>query len=170
MLLGKKQAAHLRGAEKVCAVVHHARKVVERVRQSGGQPRVRAAKQGHAIICRWEAAGEAAQGEQSGSQEDATPTAAEKGESRDEGDKSDLWNVTDQGGRVLPTKGAMGPKGVIQVDCSWEHRRRSSAPRLLIWPSLNKGVLGSSDLVFYQERASQLWPARHIIMVSLPLL
>jgi hypothetical protein len=48
--------------------------------------------------------------------------------------------ATEQGGRVLPTEGAMGPKGGIQVDCSWEHRRRSTAPRLLIWPSLDKGV------------------------------
>jgi hypothetical protein len=41
----------------------------------------------HGFVCTQEAAGETAQGEQSGSQEDATPTAAGKGES---GDKSDL--------------------------------------------------------------------------------
>ncbi len=44
------------------------------------------------FVCWWEAAGEAAQGEQSGSQEYATPAAAEKGESRGEGDESDLWH------------------------------------------------------------------------------
>jgi hypothetical protein len=40
----------------------------------------------YGFICRREAAGEAAQDEQSGSQEDATPTAAEKDESGDESD------------------------------------------------------------------------------------
>ncbi len=29
------------------------------------------------------------------------------------------------------------------MDCSWEHRRRSSAPRLLIRPALDEGVFGS---------------------------
>jgi hypothetical protein len=38
----------------------------------------------HGFVCRREAAGEAAQGKQSRSQEDATPTAAGKGESGDE--------------------------------------------------------------------------------------
>ncbi len=52
--------------------------------------------------------------------------------------------ATEQGGQVLPTEGATGPKGGIQVDCSWEHRRRSSAPRLLSWPSLDEGALVSS--------------------------
>ncbi len=42
------------------------------------------------FICRREAAGEAAQDEQSGSQEDATPTAAKKGENGGATDESDL--------------------------------------------------------------------------------
>jgi hypothetical protein len=44
------------------------------------------------FVCQWEAAREAAQREQSGSQEDSTPTVAEKGKSEGEGDKSDLRN------------------------------------------------------------------------------
>jgi hypothetical protein len=40
----------------------------------------------YGFVCQREAAGEAAQGEQSGSQEDATPTAVEKDESGDESD------------------------------------------------------------------------------------
>jgi hypothetical protein len=40
----------------------------------------------HGFVCLQEAAAEAAQGEQSGCQEDTTPTAAEKGESGDESD------------------------------------------------------------------------------------
>ncbi len=40
----------------------------------------------YGFVCRREAAGEATQGEQSGSKEDATPTAAGKGESGDESD------------------------------------------------------------------------------------
>jgi hypothetical protein len=42
------------------------------------------------FVFRWEAAGEAAQERLSGSQEDATLTAAEKGESRGEGDEGNL--------------------------------------------------------------------------------
>jgi hypothetical protein len=49
----------------------------------------------HGFVCRRETAAEAAQGEQSGCQEDATPTAAEKGES---GDESDL--LTEVRGRA----------------------------------------------------------------------
>ncbi len=45
----------------------------------------------HGFVCLQAAVAEAAQGEQSGCQEDATPTAAEKSESGDEsGDESDL--------------------------------------------------------------------------------
>ena len=40
----------------------------------------------HGFLCLQEVVAEAAQGEQSGCQEDATPTAAEKGESGDESD------------------------------------------------------------------------------------
>jgi hypothetical protein len=58
-----------------------------------------------------------------------------------------------QGGRVLPTEGAPGPKGGIQVDCSWEHRMRSSAPRLLVRPSLDEGWLGSSRSNFLSRES-----------------
>jgi len=63
--------------------------------------------------------------------------------------------ATEQGGRVLPTKGATDPKGGIQEDCSWEHRRRSLAPRLLIRPSLDRERSDHVDQIFYRERASQ---------------
>jgi hypothetical protein len=42
------------------------------------------------FVCRWEAADEAAQDKQSGSQEDATPTGAEKDENGGTTDESDL--------------------------------------------------------------------------------
>jgi hypothetical protein len=62
------------------------------------------------FICRREAAGEAAQDEQSGSQEDATPTAAEKDES---GDESDL--LTEDRGqaglRGSADRGSYGSQG-----------------------------------------------------------
>jgi hypothetical protein len=62
------------------------------------------------FVCRREAAGEAAQGEQSGSQEEATPTAAKKGESGDEGDESDLRNEDhDRAGQSGPAdRGSYG--------------------------------------------------------------
>ncbi len=65
------------------------------------------------FVCRREAVGEAAQGEQSGSQEDATPTAAKKGESGDEGDESDLRNEDhDQAGQSGPAdRGSYGSQG-----------------------------------------------------------
>jgi hypothetical protein len=60
----------------------------------------------HGLVCRREAAAEAAQGEQSGCQEDATPTAAGKGESGDESglqtegcDRAGFRGPTDRGSR-----------------------------------------------------------------------
>ncbi len=59
------------------------------------------------FICLQEAAAEAAQGEQSGCQEDTTPTAAEKGES---GDESDL--LTEDRDRAGPRGSAnQGSRG-----------------------------------------------------------
>ena len=43
---------------------------------------------------------------------------------------------------VLPTGGAAGPEDGIQVDCSWGHRRRASALRLLTQLFLDGGVFG----------------------------
>ena len=62
------------------------------------------------FVCRREAVGEAAQGEQSGSQEDAPPTAAGKGES---GDKSDLLTEDrDRAGlRGSANRGSRGSQG-----------------------------------------------------------
>ncbi len=101
----------------------------------------------YVFIYRRETAGEAAQGEQSGSQEDAIPTAARKSES---GDESDL--LTEDRDRA-GLRGSAGPKGGLQVDCSWEHRRRSSASRLLIRPSLDEGVLGSYRSNFFSRES-----------------
>jgi hypothetical protein len=43
---------------------------------------------------------------------------------------------------VPPTEGAAGPKGGIQVDCSWGHRSGASALRLLTQLFLDEGVFG----------------------------
>ncbi len=53
---------------------------------------------------------------------------------------------------VLPTEGAR-PKGGIQVDCSWGHRRRASALRLLIQLFLDEGVLGSYRSNFLSRKS-----------------
>jgi hypothetical protein len=74
------------------------------------------------LVCWQEAASKAAQRRQSGSQEDATPTAAKKGKSEDGGDESDLQTATERGVQLLLTEGTAGPRDGIQVDCSWEHR------------------------------------------------
>ncbi len=62
------------------------------------------------LVCLQEAAAEAAQGEQSGCQEDVTPTAAEKGES---GDESDLLTEDhDRAGlRGSANRGSRGSQG-----------------------------------------------------------
>ncbi len=64
----------------------------------------------YGFVCRREAAAEAAQGQQSGSQEDATPTAARKGKS---GDESDL--LTEDRDRVglrgSANRGSCGSQG-----------------------------------------------------------
>ncbi len=62
------------------------------------------------VRLRREAAAEAAQGEQSGCQEDATPTAAEKGKNGDESDL--LTEVRDQAGlRGSANRGSCGSQG-----------------------------------------------------------
>jgi hypothetical protein len=61
--------------------------------------------------------------------------------------------VTERDFEVLPTEGAAGSKGGIQVDCSWEHRRRSSALRLLIQLFLDEGVLGSYRSNFLSRKS-----------------
>ncbi len=64
----------------------------------------------HVFVCLQEVAAEAAQGEQSGCQEDATPTAAEKGESRDESDL--LTEDRDRAGlRGSANRGSRGLQG-----------------------------------------------------------
>jgi hypothetical protein len=64
----------------------------------------------HGLVCRREAAAEAAQGEQSGCQEDATPTAAGKGESGDESDL--LTEDRDRAGlRGSANQGSRGSQG-----------------------------------------------------------
>ena len=64
----------------------------------------------HGLVCRREAAAEAAQGEQSGCQEDATPTAAGKGESGDESDL--LTEDRDRAGlRGSANRGSRGFQG-----------------------------------------------------------
>ncbi len=61
--------------------------------------------------------------------------------------------VTERDSEVLPTEGAAGPKGGIQVDCSWEHRRRHSALRLLIRLSFDEGMLGSYRSNFLSRKS-----------------
>ncbi len=64
----------------------------------------------YGFVCRREAAGEAAQGEQSGCQEDTTPTAAGKDESRDESDL--LTEDRDRAGlRGSADRGSCGSQG-----------------------------------------------------------
>ncbi len=64
----------------------------------------------HGFICLQEVAAKAAQGEQSGCREDVTPTAAEKGESRDESDL--LTEDRDRAGfRGSANRGSRGPRG-----------------------------------------------------------
>ncbi len=64
----------------------------------------------YGFVCRREAAAEAAQGEQSGCQEDATPTAAGKGESGDESDL--LTEDRDRAGlRGSANRGSRGSQG-----------------------------------------------------------
>ena len=64
----------------------------------------------HGFVCMQEVAAEAAQGEQSGCQEDATPTAAEKGES---GDESDLLTEDHDRAGLLGSanRGSRGSQG-----------------------------------------------------------
>jgi hypothetical protein len=61
--------------------------------------------------------------------------------------------ATKQGVQLLPTEGATGTRDGIQGDCLWEHRRRSSAPRLLTRLSLDEGVLGSSRSYFLSRES-----------------
>jgi hypothetical protein len=64
----------------------------------------------HGFVCLQEVAAEAAQGEKSGCQEDATPTAAEKGESGDENDL--LTEDRDRAGlRGSANRGSRGSQG-----------------------------------------------------------
>jgi hypothetical protein len=106
----------------------------------------------HGFVCLQEVVAEAAQGEQSGCQEDATPTAAEKGESGDESDL--LTEDRDRAGlRGSANRGSRGPKGGIQVDCSWGHRRRASALRLLTQLFLDEGVYGSYRSHFLSRKS-----------------
>jgi hypothetical protein len=64
----------------------------------------------HGFVCLQEVIGEAAQGEQSGRQEDATPTAAVKGKSRDESDL--LTEDSNRAGlRGSANRGSRGSQG-----------------------------------------------------------
>ncbi len=64
----------------------------------------------YGFVCRREAAGEAAQGKQSRSQEDATQTVAGKGENGDEGDL--LTEDRDRAGlRGSANRGRSGSQG-----------------------------------------------------------
>jgi hypothetical protein len=67
---------------------------------------------------------------------------------------------TEQGIQVLLTEGATGPRDGIQVDCSWEHRGRSSssAPRLLTRPSLDRGSVENVSMEFIIQRGSHSQP------------
>jgi hypothetical protein len=71
----------------------------------------------YGFVCRREAAGEAAQGEQSGSQEDATPTAAGKDKSGDESDllTEDRYRAGLQGSADRESSGSQGwdPGGLL---------------------------------------------------------
>ncbi len=108
--------------------------VNERARPRGGQPSVRVARQG----CASSSVGgkrpaRLPRGCRAGlrrTQHRLRPRKA-RTEMKETRAISGTRIATEQGGRVLPTEGATGPKGGIQVDCSWEHRRRSSALRVL---------------------------------------
>jgi hypothetical protein len=69
----------------------------------------------YGFVCLQEAAAEAAQGEQSGCQEDATPTAAGKGESGDESDQGPSDQATKDryraGLRGSANRGSRGSQG-----------------------------------------------------------
>jgi hypothetical protein len=61
--------------------------------------------------------------------------------------------ATERDFKFLPTEGAAGPKGGIQVDCSWGHRRRASALRLLTQLFLDEGVYGSYRSNFLSRKS-----------------
>jgi hypothetical protein len=122
------------------------------------------------FVCRREAVSEASQGRGSGSQEDATPTAANKGESEDGGDKSDLQTVDRNraGHPALADRGSCRFQGWIQVDCSWEHRgNRYTESRNSEGVNLFSNEVADStfprsrecsdriDLMFYRRKVSQ---------------